>query len=504
MKGTTVRTVSIGLVLALFLMPSLRQRCWSWAVDRPELGANDDEGKGASEDGTPSPDSIPPRKPTTAPASMSRQESYPADAQILRLTLPQALAIAFANNPGLKSAIQGVKIVRGRRMQTRSPLIPQLYTSALHTWQTQPNVNIGGLGGAFGGGLFADEIVDKRATLNLSLVNLAQAGAASAARHQFLAAFGDVEKAEVDLATNVKRAFYDHMLSHELVDVTAATVQQVERQLAQSMQRLEAGTTSRLDALRTEVQLANVRPQLIEATSNRDLTRQILANFLGIDPDTAIEVDGEFVEVGPIPDRTTAMARARASRPDLNAARERVVAAERGVRAALAGYYPTVTASGVYDKSQGQRFPLTEQIEISSATVSVNLPVFDGLLTAGRVKEARGLLERARRDHESLEQSVLLEVARAISQVNQARAVIDATNTAIRQAGEALEIAEEAYGQGIRTYLEVLDAQLALAQSRTNRARARRDYSVARAALDQAQGLLTGMEPVAVPTRRSP
>lgn len=506
MMDTSQRFVPIGIILVLFLHPDSRRDGSSWAANGPSVEVLQQEVSEVSEEETPSSAWEPAGESTNPPASSTRPGANPPGTRVLRLTLPQALALAFANNPGLKSAAQGVKIARGRQMQSRSPLVPQVVANTFHTWQTQPNVNTGGLGSAFGGGLFAKEVVDKRATLSLSLLNLSQAGTASAARHQFLAAFGDFDKAEIDLATNVKRAFYDHMLADELVDVNAATVEQVERQLRQALQRLEAGATSKLDALRTEVQLANGRAQLIEATSGQDLTRQTMANLLNIEPDTVIDTDGEFVEVGPVPNRAAAMARARATRPDLNAARERVVAAERGLRAALAGYYPTVNATGVYDKSQGQRFPLTEQIEISSATVTVNLPVFDGLLTAGRVQEARGLLERARRDHESLEQTVLLEVARAISQVNQARAVIEATGTAIRQAGEAVEIAEEAYRQGIRTYLEVLDAQLALAQSQTNRARARRDYSVARAALDQAQGLLTGMEmePVAATPRRSP
>lgn len=504
MMVASKRIVPIGIMLVLFLLPDSRRDGSSWAATGPSVGVLQQEASEVSEEKTPSSARAPVGESTTPPVSSARQGAHPPGTRVLRLSLPQALALAFANNPGLKSVAQGVKIARGRQMQTRSPLVPQVFANAFHTWQTQPNVNIGGLGGAFGGGLFAEEVVDKRATLSLSLVNLSQAGAASAARHQFLAAFGDFDKAEIDLATNVKRAFYDHMLADELVDVTAATVEQVEKQLRQALQRLEAGTTSKLDALRTEVALSNARALLIEATSGQDLTRQTIANLLNIGPDTAIDTDGEFAAVGPVPDRAAAMERARATRPDLNAARERVVAAERSLRAALAGYYPTVSATGVYDKSQGQRFPLTEQIEISSATVSVNLPVFDGLLTAGRVKEARGLLERARRDHESLEQAVLLDVARAISQVNQARAVIEATATAIRQAGEAVEIAEESYRQGIRTYLEVLDAQLALAQSQANRARARRDYSVARAALDQAQGLLTGMEPVAATPRRSP
>ncbi|MBI4862093.1 MAG: TolC family protein [Candidatus Riflebacteria bacterium] len=122
------------------------------------------------------------------------------------------------------------------------------------------------------------------------------------------------------------------------------------------------------------------------------------------------------------------------------------------------------------------------------------MPIFDGLLTRGRVEETRAQEEKAASDLEVSRQSARLEISQALALVAQSRAVLEATEAAVRQATDALAIVERGYRLGARTYLEVQDAQLALSVASTNRARARRDHSVARARLDQAQGLITGLD----------
>src|SRR5207244_381484 len=95
----------------------------------------------------------------------------------------------------------------------------------------------------------------------------------------------------------------------------------------------------------------------------------------------------------------------------------------------------------------------------------------------------------------------------ATAKLDEARAVIQASAEAIKEADESVDIAEAGYQQGLRTNLEVLDAQLARDTARTNHAQARHDYAVARARLEQVVGLqipattreAAGMVPVALP-----
>jgi TolC family type I secretion outer membrane protein len=431
--------------------------------------------------------------PDASKASLPAGVSSTVAARV-RVTLPEALRRALDQNPGFRASRQDAEIARGRRRQAQAPLRPMLGFSAYETHQSIPDVVVPGLGGLFGGKLFVDEVRDKRVTLTQQLLNVRDHAGSRAARSMEKAARQEVTKASIDLVTSVKTAFYDLLLAEEMSRVTKATADQVERQLTQARLNVRVGTAPRLDELRAEVQLSRARADLIRAGYGADIAREVLANLLALEASTPLEVAGTFLPSQPVPDRAAVLAKALRERPDLRASRERLEAAHQGLRAARAGRLPTVALVGTKDRSFNQSFIRGEEIDVQAATVSVNLPLFDGGLTDGRVTEARAAHRKAAAELESLEHAVELDVTRSLALVEQARAVIAATETAVQLAQEALDIAEEGYRQGVRTYLEVLDAQLALAVARTNLAQARRDDSVARARLDQAQGQLTGLD----------
>jgi len=417
----------------------------------------------------------------------------------LKVTLQEAVLKALSYNPSFAASFQSIRIARGRHHQTRSGLLPKLTGNVVKTRQTKPDVslgNMGGFGSLMGGSLFATKVSDERLTLTQTILSLQEYFASRSAKRLVGAAVSDVLKAKVDLVANVKEAFFDVLFAGKMVEVMQATLEQAERQLNQAQQNYAAGVASKLELLRAEVHVANSRPQALDAARNREIAEQVLANVMGLEASTKVVPAGTFVAISDLPERAVLVDRALLSRPDVRAARTRLKAAQDGLRAAKSGRYPFVQANGMRDKSQGTRFPLTESIVIDSATVSVNVPIFDGELTRGRILEAQGQERKASYELAALDQTVELQVSRAYSVVANARSVLEATETAVRQATEALAISEEGYRLGIRTYIELMDAQLALTEARTNRVKAHRDYSVARSRLDQAQGLITGIEGV--------
>lgn len=409
------------------------------------------------------------------------------------IRLVEALRCAVEANPQFHSASQAGPIASGRKKQARSAILPKVSAVAFEAHQSLEDFFSGSYQPS-GGVIFAEKVTAQRVTLSQPIVDVGSYANARASARTAAAVLFDVEKVRVDLVAQVKRTFYELLLAGELIRVQQATVEQVERQLAQARVNERAGTSARLDVLRAEVQLANVRPQLIQATYDREIARQSLANLLGLDPKTRLEPQGDFLVPAMLPSPDELIARAMAKRPDLAAARERLSAARRTVRSAKAGYLPTLVGSAQYERSRGQRYPLDEEIEVRTATITFNLPIFDGHLTKGRVEESSAQHEKAKSDLEAQLQTARLEILQALALVDQSRAVLDATETAVRQATEALAIAEKGYKLGARTYLEVLDTQLALTTARTNRARARRDYSVALCRLEQAQGLTVGLD----------
>jgi hypothetical protein len=102
--------------------------------------------------------------------------------------------------------------------------------------------------------------------------------------------------------------------------------------------------------------------------------------------------------------------------------------------------------------------------------------VFDGLLTYGRVKEARAQLEQSKVTYDDAVRQVELEVSTAISNLRNAAETVASSQATIVQAQEALRLSNERLAAGTGTQLDVLDQRTQLTQARTNLVQAQFDY----------------------------
>ncbi|MBI4862094.1 MAG: TolC family protein [Candidatus Riflebacteria bacterium] len=234
----------------------------------------------------------------------------------VKLTLREALSRAIASNPQFHSTSQLAPAARGRRRQALAALMPKVSALAFEAHQAIPDIYKQSQATSVpGGALFAEKITAQRVTLTQPLVDVGSYATSRASKRLANATSLDVAKARVDLVAQVKRAFYDLLLAGELISVQQATVEQVGRQLDQARCSERAGSAARFDVLRAEVQLANVRPQLIQATHDREIARQALANLLGIDPETPIELEGDFAPPDAPPARSETWPRPRRGSP---------------------------------------------------------------------------------------------------------------------------------------------------------------------------------------------
>ncbi|MCL5967022.1 MAG: TolC family protein, partial [Deltaproteobacteria bacterium] len=83
-----------------------------------------------------------------------------------------------------------------------------------------------------------------------------------------------------------------------------------------------------------------------------------------------------------------------------------------------------------------------------------------------------------------------LETRDAVNAVREASGILKALSGTVSQAERLLALSEKGFEYGVKTHLEVQDAELNLRQARGNLARARRDYLVARVTLDYVTGAL--------------
>jgi outer membrane protein TolC len=114
--------------------------------------------------------------------------------------------------------------------------------------------------------------------------------------------------------------------------------------------------------------------------------------------------------------------------------------------------------------------------------------IFDGRATAGRVAQARSLLEQSKLSLSEAQLAIDVEVRRAHSQWQQATELAEAAQRVVEQATEAVRLANARYNAGTGTQLDVLSAQVELTTARTNQILANYGYNVAVASLRKAMG----------------
>jgi outer membrane protein TolC len=123
-----------------------------------------------------------------------------------------------------------------------------------------------------------------------------------------------------------------------------------------------------------------------------------------------------------------------------------------------------------------------------SAGIFLSVPLFTGLSTKYAVDEARADLAVATSDEVALRQSISMEVENAWLSSREALERIETGRIIVRQAEEALELAEGRYKTGVGNSIELTDAVLNLNNAKLVYINARSDYEISRARLDKAMG----------------
>jgi outer membrane protein TolC len=117
---------------------------------------------------------------------------------------------------------------------------------------------------------------------------------------------------------NVKRGFNNYLLAKELVQVTEEALELAEKLLQNVRNMYEVGMSSRLDLLRAEVRVANLKPPVIQAHNNLALAELSLKTLLGLDVAQPVEIVGEMTYSPVEVDLNESIARSLANRPELN------------------------------------------------------------------------------------------------------------------------------------------------------------------------------------------
>ncbi len=408
------------------------------------------------------------------------------------LSLADALNTAITQNSAILKAKNDLEAAHGLVVQTRAVALPQLTGSGQYKAADPKSVE------QFGAFDQPKQNWNAGVQLSQSIYMggrmVAAIRAADATKQQALAVY---RTSVADALLQVRLAYYDVLLAQQQVSVREASVKLLDQERADQQHRFDAGTVPHFNVLRAEVSVANERPTLIAARNALRIAKNNLVNDMGYDLPREIWEDiplnlTDTLATAPwqinLPD---AIQQALTQRTELTSLKKNVDLKKLNIVNAKSGYKPSVDLFAGYGWRNAQFTPpieLDHDIRGWNAGAQLNWNFFDGLLTHGKVLQAKALYEKSKTELTDGSRQIELGVRTAYSEFVQARETLESQGKVQEMAEESLREAKARTDAGTGTQLDVLNAETALTQARTTQIQAQHDYVSARAKLERAIG----------------
>jgi outer membrane protein TolC len=295
------------------------------------------------------------------------------------------------------------------------------------------------------------------------------------------------------VALDVAQAYFDAVLSDQLVVISEATLAQAESTADQVRQQREAGRVAEFDLLRAQVSRDTQRPEVIRRRNERDLAHLRLKQLLDLPLDQPVQLVSTLEDaVLPPPAAKWAAEIAVAEAGDapvrvrtaVTQAGNDVQQSEAGIRVARSQRLPVVSVNSAYGRVAYAGIPRVGEFRTNwTVGASASMPIFTGgRIKADETTARANLIESQARLQQTRELATLEEASTRLQLAN-ARAAWESTAGIVQQAQRAYEIAELRYREGLSTQLELSDARLLLEQARNQRAVAAAAVQLARVRL---------------------
>jgi outer membrane protein TolC len=303
----------------------------------------------------------------------------------------------------------------------------------------------------------------------------------------------DLTAAQAQLILNITQAYYDAVLSDQLVIISDSSLAQTEEILRQTEVAYKVGAKPEFELLRARVARDNQVPVLLQRRNDRTVAYYRLKQLLNISLDDSLQltsgVQEENARFATVSDTATDQ------RATVRQAMENVKASEAGVKVAESSRWPLVQFTSRFAPVAYPEDILPTFSDFRTdwtVGLTVSMPLFTGGAIGGNEQVAQGTLDEAQARLRQAREGAALDARMALNDMAQAEATLHATNSTVEQATRAYSIAEIRFREGISTQLELSDSRLLLEQSRANNARAVRNYQVARVKLSLLRDLPLG------------
>lgn len=297
------------------------------------------------------------------------------------------------------------------------------------------------------------------------------------------------EQAYNEMKETATTGYFNMLNATKMKALRQESVDRLQAHLDNVIAQYNVGIVARADVLRSEVELANAQQNYITASNEYDVAEATLNNIIGTPLGTTLLLKDRLQYEPYENDMAYCLAYSEQHRPELKQAEYAIDSAEAALVVARSGHMPKVYANASNNwGGNGSDWPGDDD-ENWSVGVTASMNVFDSGVTWSKIHAAQENLAKAKESQRQIKDNVELEVRTDYLNLREAEKRITTTQVAVASAEEDYHIAVVRYQAGVGTNIDVMDAQEALTQAKTNYYQALYNYNTSKAALNTSMGV---------------
>jgi outer membrane protein len=305
-----------------------------------------------------------------------------------------------------------------------------------------------------------------------------------------------LKASEQGLILRTARAYIDVLAAQDNLAFTLAQKDAFAEQLASAKRNFEVGTATVVDTHEAQARYDLAFSQEITARNVLEIKRRALRNLTGREVNTLATLTPEPMPFAPEPANVDEwVSLSQQDNLDVRIRQQAKEIADKEIDRTRAGHHPTLDLTAGYTDASNQNFG-TVQIDTKSTVIGLEfaLPLYQGGLVSSQVREAVANQERVRQELEDALRNAALQTRDAYYNVLSTQSQVKALEAALASSVKSLESTQVGLEVGVRTNIDVLNAQQQVTSAQKDLALARYLSLLALLDLKASAGTLTAAD----------
>lgn len=419
-----------------------------------------------------------------------------AQSDSVSLNLDKVLEIALSDNPDIQVANKTIEIQKYAKKETISGLFPTASVTAAEV----KNLKVGTVVMKMPGQepmkiqMGRPYNTSLQGTIALPLIVPQLWKSIELNEEQVKLAVEQARSSKVSTISQVKKAYYSVLLTRDSYNVLQASYKVAEESVNNTTKMFEQGLVSEYDKLSADVQLASLKPQLLQVENGLKLAEMQLKVLMGVDVNEPIKFEGRLSDYESDLFNELMLLKSDTSLEDnstlkqLDIQRRQLVLAEKLNKL---GYIPTLALQlgGGYTAMPDHFNPFkTQYFGSSSLTLAFSWNVWDGGAKLMKTRQNKLQLENLDTQIENVKRQLELAINSSLNGIETAAEQVVSTKENVFSAEKAFGISQKRYEVGSGTMLEMNSSETQLLNARLQYVQSIYDFLTNRASLEETLG----------------